>query len=723
MIHKSIFLIILILFSASTLWAGEINSVISESNQLRIQLTGKPNYKIIPQDDPFKLRLELIDTKPGILSKKILFHEGVVSEISAQSSNSGTVVEVLLSEPAKAEISTQSNVLLVSFGRDIKVQEKQAKIIDITMEKTEDGYEISIKGDNALPEPEVIKEADTINLAFSDVSIATEPSKDIPVNLKKQGEDLILSFPFGKNAETEVLYLGDEIVLDVKAPVKKQEIQETKVATKDLTASSNSKKSPAKSEKIEIIPLKQTAGEKTISLDLQDVDIVGALRFLADAGGYNLVVHPRVGGKITLNLKNVTITQVMDLICKNSNLVKLHEDNIIRVLPIESYMIELVLEKKETRVYKLKYVRPSNVLQRTADLRTALADSRIFQFFGVENIQIEKDPKTGAIEYKITNIPEKKETEKTIKYTTATETREETTTKIIGISTDELTGSLIVNAPISIHKEIEKVIAKLDVPQKKVLLEARIVEISGSFSKSLGFEWGISWSPPGSRTDIVGSQAGLVPSLVPGGSTPVAVNLPAATGRVGEGTSAITVGYINASGTFALDLRISALQQTGKGKVISNPKIVTLDNQKATIVQGESIPYGERTVTGGTTEISTKFKDVAITLDVTPRIIDNNIMNLYVYFTKEDLIEFVNIGGILAPRTIKLSGSTEATVKAGETLVLGGIYKKVDKMSTSKVPGLGDIPLVGELFTSRGRDEDIYEVMIFITPRIIETDY
>lgn len=719
MINKSLFLIILILFSASTLWAGEINSVISDSNQLRIQLTEKAAHKVIPQDDPFKLKIEFSNTKPGILSKKILFHEGVVSEVSAQASNSGTVVEVLLSEPAKAEISTQGNVLLVSFGKDAKAQEKPARIIDISMEKTEEGYEISIKGDNAFPEPEVIKEADTINLAFSDVSIATEPSKEIPVNLKKQGEDLILTFPFGKDAETEVLYLGDEVVLDVKAPIKRQEV---KVVTKDVTNSSNSKKSAAKSEKIEITPLKQIAGEKTISLDLQDADIVGALRLLADSGGYNLIVHPRVGGKISLNLKNVTIKQAMDLICKNSNLVKLQEDNIIRVLPIESYMIELVLEKKETKVYKLKYVRPSTVLQRTADFRSALADSRIFQFFGVENIQIDKDHKTGAIEYKIANIPEKKETEKTIKYTLGTETREETTTKIIGIAVDELTGSLIINAPISIHKEIEKVIAKLDLPQKKVLIEARILEVSSSFSKSLGFEWGISWLAPGTTTTLVGSQSGILP----GGTTPVAVNLPAGTGRVGQGTSAITIGYLNASGTLALDLRISALQQTGKGKVLSNPKIVTLDNMKASITQGESIPYGERVITSTGPDVATRFKDVALILEVTPRIVDESLMNLFVNFVKEDLVEFVNIGGvtgILAPRTVKLSGMTEATVKPGETLVLGGIYKKTERMSNSKVPGLGEIPIVGELFTSRGRDEDIYEVLIFITPRIIETEY
>ncbi len=717
MIHKSIFLIALILFSASTLWAGEINSVISESNQLRIQLTGKPNYKIIPQDDPFKLRIELIDTKPGILSKKILFHEGIVSEVSAQSSTIGTVLEVLLSEPAKAEISTQGNVILVSFGKDAKIQEKPAKIIDISMEKTEGGYEISIKGDNVLPEPEVIKEADTINLAFSDISIATEPSKEIPVNLKKQGEDLILSFPFGKDAETEVLYLGDEIVLDVKVPIKKQEV---KVATKDVVASSNSKKSITKSEKIEITPLKQLTGEKTISLDLQDADIVGALRLLAEAGGYNLVLHPNVRGKVTLKLVNVTIHQAFDMICRNYNLIQLEDDNIIRIIPADAYLIELVLEKRKARVYKLKHVRPSEIIKRTEEIRTVLADARLFQFFNIENIQLQeqKDKLDILFPFKVTEIKEKQEVERSVRYKTATEEREEKYVKIIGIAIDERTGSLIINAPQSMHKVIEDVIAKLDVPQKQVLFEARIIEVSSSFSKSLGFEWGIRWAPPDARTTIVGSQSR---SNISGGSTPVAINLPASTGNVATPSSAITLGYINAAGTFALDLRISALQQSGKGKVIANPKIIVVDNQVARITQGETIPYAEKVLTEIGFDIATSFKDIGINLALTPRIIDDENLNIYLSFEKEELVGFREIASNLtAPQTVKLSGNTEVKVKDGETLVLGGIYKKVESITDSKVPGLGDIPLVGELFTKRGRDENIYEVLIFITPRIIK---
>lgn len=719
MINIILLVISLLIFLISNSWAGEVSSVITESNQLKIQFTEKPYFKVIPQDDPFKLKIEVQNSKPGVLSKKMLFHEGVVSEVSAQPSSKGVVLDILFSEPIKAEISSQGNSILISLAGEQKDNTEPSKIIDITFEKNDEGYEIYLKGDNTLPEPEVTKDGNSINITFSGINLATEIPKNLPINLSKKDDDITFSLLLNKDSEAEVFYLGDEVLIDIKGSLKKEEI---KISTKDIALAQNRPKSQIKTEKIEISTPKPTDGQKTISLDLQDADIVGALRLLADAGGYNLVIHPRIGGKITLSLKNVTIPQAMDLICKNFNFVKLQDENIIRILPIESYMIELVLEKKETRVYKLKYVRPSNILQRTADLRTALADSKIFQFFGVENIQIEKDQKTGAIEYKITSIPEKKETEKSIKYTIGTETREETTTKIIGIAVDELTGSLIVNAPASIHKEIEKIIAILDVPQKKVLIEARILEVSSTFSKSLGFEWGISWLAPNTTTTVVGSQSGTIT----GGSTPVAVNLPAGTGRAGQGTSAITIGYLNKAGTLALDLRISALQQTGKGKVLSNPKIVTLDNMKASIIQGESIPYGERVVTATGPDVATRFKDVALILEVTPRVIDESLMHLFVNFVKEDLVDFVNIGGtlgVLAPRTVKLSGTTEATVKPGETLVLGGIYKKTERVSNSKVPGLGEIPLVGELFTSRGRDEDIYEVLIFITPRIIETEY
>ncbi len=716
MIKKSIVLNVfiwifsLILFT-SYLEAGEITSVDLEGYNLKIKISEKFEYKIIPQEDPFKIKIELYNTEPGILKKKMLFHEGIVSEVSAHLMDKLCMIEILLSEPIEAEITSEGENLVISFDSDKKADNKitadkrESKIIDILMEKSESGYEISILGDGDIPEPKVVKDEGLVNLIFSDVVIDTEPSKDIPVFFKKEGNKLLLSFQIEKGAEADVMYFGDEILLKVNK-------QDTSDKKKNL-------KIEALDKKIELTSENPAPKEKTISLDLQDADLVGAFRLLADAGGYNLVVHPNVRGKVTLKLKNIPILKAFDIICRNYNLIQLEDENFIRIIPADAYLIELVLEKRVTKIYKLKHVRPSEIIKRTEEIRTVLADARIFQFFNIETIQLQeqKDKLDVLFPYKVTEIKEKTETERSIRYKTATEEREEKYVKIIGIAIDERTGSLVINAPVSMHKIIEDVIAKIDVPQKQVLFEARIIEVSSSFSKSLGFEWGIRWSPPDSRTTIVGSQAGTIA----GGTTPVAINLPASTGNVSTSSSAFTLGYINASGTFALDLRISALQQSGKGKVVANPKIIVMDNQIARITQGETVPYAEKVLTETGYDIATSFKDIGIALSLTPRIIDEENLNVYLYFEKEELIGFREIAtNILAPQTVKLSGSTEVKVKDGETLVLGGIYKKIDNITDSRVPGLGDIPLVGELFKKTGRDENIYEVLIFITPRILK---
>ncbi|MDI1471125.1 hypothetical protein QI155_01070 [Thermodesulfovibrio sp. 1176] len=135
MINCRIILVFFVLFLSTSLWAGEINSVVSEGNNLRIQLSDKSDYKIIPTDDPFKLKIELLDAKPGILIKKILYHEGLISEISAQPTQRGSIIEILLAEPSSSQIKTEGNVLVVSFNPETNKsnEAKLSKIIELTM--------------------------------------------------------------------------------------------------------------------------------------------------------------------------------------------------------------------------------------------------------------------------------------------------------------------------------------------------------------------------------------------------------------------------------------------------------------------------------------------------------------------------------------------------------------------------------------------------------------
>ncbi|GAB5046721.1 type IV pilus secretin PilQ [Thermodesulfovibrio sp. TK110] len=662
MINKIGFILMLLFLLITNALAGEISNIIPEGDTLKIKLTEKTEFNLLPCEDPFKIKIELKNTKPGILDKKIFLREGIVSEISSQVKDNNTEIELLLSEPTKPEIKMENNVLIVSFSHLSQPEQvKTAKIIEMKMDETEEGFEISIQADSELPEPSLSKVDDYINVDFQGVIFDAETG-DIPVSVKRQGDELILSFFFGKDFDVEPVYLGDEVILNVKT------IKELKIAKSD-------EKKPIDKTLID--------SEKTVSLDLQDADIVGVFRLLGDIGGYNVVIHPEVKGKVTLKLINVPWIQAIDVICKSFQLEKIFDGNIIRIAPIKVFQEEKKLEaetkdlfkkaeEEQIRIFVLKYASVEKV-------KTTIEASKILS------------PKGN-------------------------------------ISTDERTRTVIVKDIPSVLNQVASLIQDLDKPTRQILLETRIVEISSSFSKALGFEWGIFWQPPDTRTTIMGSVGASTtgtlqnPSInivgVPGGVTPLGVNLPASTGNITSPTTAFTIGYLNPSQTFALDLRISALQQSGKGKIISNPKVITLDNQKAKIVQGASIPYGEKDVQSG--QISTKFKDVAITVEATPHLIDDKSMLLDVNVVKEDLVEFVNIGGVYAPRTQKIEGNTKVSLRDGETLVIGGIYKKTESTTESKVPGLGDVPLVGELFKSRGRDETLYEVMIFITPRILK---
>ncbi|HHW20034.1 type IV pilus secretin PilQ [Thermodesulfovibrio thiophilus] len=655
-----IYLCIFLFFIAKEVTAREINAIIPEKDMLKIQLTEQFEYTIIPQDDPFKIKIEFKNTKPGVLDKKTIFHEGSVSEVSAQTTGSDTYVNILLAEPVKPEIKLEGDALVLYFPQQPQQKEtgeiRTGKIIDVLMDKIEDGFEISIQGDGEFPEPSVTKVDDYINVSFQDVKFEAQPSKDIPVSVKRQGNELILSFFFGKDFDADTVYLGDELILNLK------KIKGTKAGTSEIIAP------------VEPVIQKIVSGEKTISLDLQDADIVGVFRLLGDIGGYNTVIHPDVKGKITLKLINVPWSKALDVMCRTFQLEKTFDGNIIRIAPIKVFQEEKKLEAESKDLFKK-------------------AEDEQIRIFVLKYASVDKVKST--IE----------------------------SSKILSskgnISTDERTMTVIVKDIPSVLQQVAVLISDLDKPTRQILLQSRIVEISSSFSKSLGIDWGINWRISDWRTNIVGSQGATTgtTNTMPGGSTPIAINLPASSGRVGAGTSALTIGYLNAAGTFALDFRISALQDSGKGKIVSDPKVITLNNQKAKIVQGESIPYGEKDVQSG--QISTKFKDVAITVEVTPHMIDDQSMLLDVNVIKEDLIEFINIGGTYAPRTTKLESVTKVSLKDGETLVIGGIYKRKDTFKEGKVPGLGDIPLLGELFTTRGRDEDLYEVVIFITPRVL----
>jgi len=278
------------------------------------------------------------------------------------------------------------------------------------------------------------------------------------------------------------------------------------------------------------------------------------------------------------------------------------------------------------------------------------------------------------------------------------------------ISTDKRTSSLTVYDVASIFPQIANLLTVLDKPTPQVLIETRIVEISEKDETDLGIQWGIS-HPTGSKPfrGTMGTGPFTGDNFI--------VDFPSAGAGPGSGAG-FAFGILNTARTAGLDLQLSALETVGKSRIISSPKIVTTDNEKAVITQGVSQPFPKVDVASG--QISVEYKDIAITTEVTPHITPAGSINLIVLIKKEDILATANIGGNEVPITSKMESSTKVLIQDGETLVIGGVYKKTEKETVSGVPGLMNIPILGWLFKGKSTSEDTTELMIFITPKIVE---
>ncbi len=407
---------------------------------------------------------------------------------------------------------------------------------------------------------------------------------------------------------------------------------------------------------------KQYTGEK-ISIDFQDAELVHVFRLIADVSGFNIVVSPDVKGKFSMKLEDVPWDQALDVILRNYSLSRSVEGNIIRVAPTS------VLAREEEEIARAKESQ-----EKAGDLLTKIYP---INYANVEDI------KSAIVDAKIL-------------------------TKRGFISVDDRTTSVIIKDVEDKHVEYEQIINALDMPTPQVNIEARIVEVRTNSLQDLGIEWGIL-GKPSPQTQISGT--GLASDSAFASGKPMMVNLPAA-GSAGT----IGFGFIGSGALRALTIQLSAIENAGKGKTISNPRIMTMDNQEASIRQGKKIPY--ETVSDEGTK--TEFVDAALELKVTPHITPEGTILMNVNVNKNDA-NFDQTSGNTGKPTIDTNEvSTQVLIKDGDTLALGGIFKTDKSQNRTAVPGLGKIPFLGHLFRSDSRQDDVTEILIFITPRIVK---
>ena len=428
-----------------------------------------------------------------------------------------------------------------------------------------------------------------------------------------------------------------------------------------------------------------------LSLEFQDVSVRTILEVLAQHTNTNIVASDSVSGNITLRLINVPWDQALDIILKSKNLDKRVNGNVIWVAPaaelakqeadeLKAQQEKKVLDPLRTEYIRLNYAKAENV-------RTLIEAGR------------------------------------------ATSDRSSGSTSLLTdrgtVTIDTRTNTLIVKDTAETISNIRDLISKIDIAVKQVMIEARIVSATDTFSKELGVKWGIlSQGAASNRNLLVGGKLSTIDSLktyttatnADGTTYPVYSGLTAANnlsvnlGVNNAAAGSIAFGLLSIS-DLLLDLELSAMQADNKGEVISSPKVLTADKQTAKVMSGTQIPYQEASASGAT---STSFKDAALSLEVTPNITPEGKIGL------ELLIENGTPNYSTNPVSInKDSINTSVVVDDGQTVVLGGIFKNTLGNNVTKVPFLGDLPYVDRFFKRTSKTNNKQELLIFVTPKLV----
>lgn len=466
------------------------------------------------------------------------------------------------------------------------------------------------------------------------------------------------------------------------------------------------------------------AGEK-LSLNFQRVDVRDVLKVIADFTGKNIVVSDSVSGSVTIGLKDVPWDQALDVIMKSKGLDMRVNGSVISIAPAEEFAAKEkaqltadaereTLETLRTEVFSLRY-------QKAMDFRNMLLGGGTSTAGGSTSSGMSMGTSTGGSSAGRMN-------------------------RILSprgsVTFDARTNTIFVQDTPKKLEEIQVIINKVDVPVKQVMIESRMVIASNTFSKALGARFGISQTgTPGSNTNLsiggtlgnkataytapttaggtgtytLGTQGGTVQSATIGnyiissnGQPDLMSNLP-----VTNAYGGIALSLLKLSANLLLNLELSALEADSRGKVISSPRVTTANQQKARIAQGVEIPYQSATSSGAT---AVSFKKAELSLEVTPQITPDQKIIMDLDVRKDSRGETLPGGVAINTQNVQ----TQVLVGNGETVVLGGIYEQVSQKTTDKVPFFGDLPVVGYAFKRNTRQEDKTELLIFITPKVMD---
>ncbi len=431
-----------------------------------------------------------------------------------------------------------------------------------------------------------------------------------------------------------------------------------------------------------------------ISMDFKDADLTNVFRIIAEVSNLNIITSDDVKGKVSLRLVNVPWDQALDIVLRSKTLGAAQEGNVLRIAPLSS-----LRKEEQDRFDAQKQIEQSRqeAMNRAAEVRAT--QEAVFDTIPVSY------SKASELLAKIKPLA----------------------SKFGKLDSDDRTNVLIIRDLPQNIAEVKALVATLDTATPQVLIEARIVEVDTSFSRELGIQWGGTFRGGGNtQFGITGAQgatggpiaagavnaSNTVPFSAAAPAPTFAVNLPAAIGSGAGG--GINFGILRDN--LRLDLSLSALEASGKGKIISSPKIVTTDNKEAIIEQGTQIPFSTVSASG----TNTQFIDATLSLKVTPHITPDGRVSMKLEAKNDSQGDVAP--GATQPSINKKKATTEVLIRDGETTVIGGILQITRNENRSGLPWLSKIPVLGYLFRKDTNSTTNRELLIFITPKILKQE-
>ena len=530
--------------------------------------------------------------------------------------------------------------------------------------------------------------------------IVALPSTQVGVDIRQQGQSLVVEFL--RTSLPEALRRRLDVT-DFGTPVRTvatfQNGDRVRMVVEPTGAWEHSAYQTDNQFVLEVRPMKVDpnkltqgpgfSGEK-LSLNFQSIEVRALLQVIADFTNFNVVTSDTVTGTVTLRLKDVPWDQALDIILQSKGLGVRRSGNVLWIAPKEELtakeQIELESRKKiadleptRTQSFQLNYTRAEDVAKGITGQTLVASGSSP----GGNQPGRILSPR-GSVLF------------------------------------ESRTNQLFVTDVPGKLQEIQELIAKIDIPVRQVLIEARIVEADDSFGRNLGVKFGATdarGAPTragvsiGGTYDAIGVQTGQLQGPIDFQPNSQFVNLPAG-GIGGASAATFALSLFGASANRFLNLELSALEAEGKGNIVSSPRVITADQREALIEQGEDIPYQQATSSGAT---SVSFKKATLSLKVKPQITPEGNVILNVEVNKDSRGELTTAGPAINTKRV----TTEVLVENGGTVVIGGIFTQDEQNRVSKVPLLGDIPFVGALFRSTERSTRKTELLVFITPKIV----